>query len=158
MLTRFLKIPAVVILMTLIVTGSGCSSVPPKNLGVQENGTLADCPSSPNCVSSFAPASDKTHFIAPLKADSEDWNMLRQYLKKKPRFKIVKHERDYIHVEATTSIMHFVDDLELLFQPAQKLIQVRSASRIGYSDFGKNRSRVQHLRQTLHKLEGKKSN
>lgn len=77
------------------------------------------------------------------------WATLQAYLKKEPQFKIVAHKGNYIHAEATTRIMHFVDDVEFLYQPSQHLIQVRSASRIGYSDFGKNRSRIQHLRKVL---------
>ena len=46
--------------------------------------------------------------------------------------------------------MGFVDDVEFLF-PKEKIIHVRSASRIGYSDFGANRRRVEHLRELFTK-------
>lgn len=130
---------------------AGCASSPPDNLGVRPDGTLAPCPSSPNCVSSFAAPSDKAHYIKPLRGDPGDWTALQKILKKKPQFTIVREKGRYMHVEARTSIMHFVDDLEFLEQPGKHLIQVRSASRIGYSDFGKNRSRLEALRQALNR-------
>lgn len=54
-----------------------------------------------------------------------------------------------MHVEATTWIFRFVDDLEFLYQPTKGVIQLRSASRIGYSDLGKNRRRLEGLRDAL---------
>lgn len=143
---RFGKISIFVSLLTLL---SACSASPPSDLGVHSDGMLASCPSSPNCVSSFASPSDKTHFIEPLHVNKRGWAALQTYLKKQPQFKIVVHKGNYIHADATTRIMHFVDDVEFLYQPARHLIQVRSASRVGYSDFGKNRSRIEHLRKAL---------
>lgn len=128
---------------------SACSISPPNDLGVDASGTLTKCPSSPNCVSSFAPASDKTHFIRPLHVTGAGWNALQAYLQDSPRFEIAEHKGHYVHALATTPILHFVDDVEFLYQPSKHLIQVRSASRIGYSDFGKNRSRIEHLRKVL---------
>lgn len=63
--------------------------------------------------------------------------------------KIASEKGDYMHVEATTLIFRFVDDLEFLYQPNQGLIQLRSASRIGYSDLGKNRRRLEGMRNQL---------
>lgn len=43
----------------------------------------------------------------------------------------------------------FVDDLELHLRPEQNLIAVRSAARLGSSDLGVNRKRVEKLRSLL---------
>jgi uncharacterized protein (DUF1499 family) len=45
--------------------------------------------------------------------------------------------------------MRFVDDVEFLFDDTNKKIHVRSASRVGYSDMGVNRKRVEELRKLL---------
>jgi uncharacterized protein (DUF1499 family) len=47
--------------------------------------------------------------------------------------------------------LRFVDDVEFLLVPAERVIHVRSASRVGYSDLGTNRKRVEALRA---KFEG----
>lgn len=128
---------------------SACTSTPPANLGMQADGKLASCPDSPNCVSSFASQSDTTHYIPPIKVSAGGWSMLQKVVAAKPRFRIARKTEDYLHVEATTRILHFVDDLEFLYQPSKMLVQLRSASRVGYSDFGKNRSRIEKLRAEL---------
>ena len=56
---------------------------------------------------------------------------------------------NYLHAVATTRIMRFKDDLEFLLDRDAGTIGVRSASRVGYSDLGANRDRVESLRQTL---------
>ena len=43
----------------------------------------------------------------------------------------------------------YTDDLELLWLPEHKRVEVRSSSRIGYYDFGVNRERVEALRARL---------
>jgi uncharacterized protein (DUF1499 family) len=62
---------------------------------------------------------------------------------------VVKSEPDYLYARYTTPLMKYVDDVEFWFDPANSVIQVRSASRIGKSDLGANRKRVEALRTTL---------
>jgi uncharacterized protein (DUF1499 family) len=64
-----------------------------------------------------------------------------------PRTKIIVDNDRYIHVTFTSRIMRFVDDVEFLFDDTNKQIHVRSASRVGYSDMGVNRKRVENLRK-----------
>ncbi|MGH7970152.1 MAG: DUF1499 domain-containing protein, partial [Limisphaerales bacterium] len=52
----------------------------------------------------------------------------------------------YLHAEFRSPLMGFVDDVEFVLAPEQKLIHVRSAARLGYSDFGVNRKRAEFLR------------
>jgi uncharacterized protein (DUF1499 family) len=66
-----------------------------------------------------------------------------------PRSTIVKKTDTYLHAEFRSRVFRFVDDLELLLDPATGVVAIRSASRIGYSDLGVNRRRVATLRQKL---------
>jgi uncharacterized protein (DUF1499 family) len=66
-----------------------------------------------------------------------------------PRTKIVTATDDYLHAECRSAVFGFVDDLELHLRPAQSSVAVRSAARLGRSDFGVNRRRVENLRSIL---------
>jgi uncharacterized protein (DUF1499 family) len=121
----------------------------PNNLGVQGN-RLTACPPSPNCVCSDE--ADGGHFIAPfLLAVSPEkaWRAVRDAVAQLPHTRIVTARADYLHAECTSAFFGFVDDLELHLRPQEGLIAVRSASRIGHSDFGVNRKRLEALRAAL---------
>jgi uncharacterized protein (DUF1499 family) len=62
---------------------------------------------------------------------------------------IVKREPGYLYAQFTTQIMKYVDDAEFWFDPAAGIIQVRSSSRLGSSDLGVNRKRIEFIRQKL---------
>lgn len=129
----------------------GCAGEAPKNLGVS-NGMLAACPSSPNCVSSQSP--DQPHRIAPLSIkDDPDtaWKRLTSLLKERSDVTIVSESSDYLRVELRT--MLFVDDGEFLLDRGKKKIHIRSASRLGYSDLGKNRRRIEEIRSSFIAIE-----
>jgi uncharacterized protein (DUF1499 family) len=118
----------------------------PENLGAT-NGRLADCPDSPNCVCSQE--TRPSHNIAALACEGEGqaaFSRLAELLNSWPRTKIVTQTDNYMHVEFTTLIMRFVDDVEFLLAEDEKVIHVRSASRVGYSDLGTNRKRVEAIR------------
>jgi len=61
------------------------------------------------------------------------------------RARIVQSTDDYLHAEFRSAVFGFVDDVEFYFSPPG-FIQVRSAARTGYYDFGINRERVETLR------------
>ena len=63
--------------------------------------------------------------------------------------KVVKSEPGYLYAQFTTKLMKFVDDVEFWFDPAAKVIQVRSASRVGRGDMGVNRKRIDAVRAAL---------
>lgn len=142
--------PTAVVGLVALLGLSGCSSQPPGDLGVQADGRLRLCPDRPNCVSSFDAVEDKTHYIAPLVAGAGEWSLLPQVITAHSSLKVVERQEHYLRAEATTQMLRFVDDLEFLFWPEQGLIHVRSASRLGYSDFGVNRERLEEIRQQLH--------
>ena len=126
-----------------------CSGTRPANLGIKE-GRLASCPSTPNCVSSDA--TDVAHSIAPFELitpPTDGWRAFRATLESLPRVQIVTVTDDYIHAECSSAFFGFVDDLELHLRPSQNSIAVRSAARLGHSDFGVNRKRVESLRAVL---------
>lgn len=119
----------------------------PRNLGVN-NGRLASCPHKPNCVSSQA--IDRKHQVAPFSGGpdkSSAMQKLKAIIQGMPRTTVVKSTGDYLYVEFATKTLGFVDDVEF-FHDGTK-IQVRSASRLGYSDLGVNRKRVEAIRTAL---------
>jgi uncharacterized protein (DUF1499 family) len=119
--------------------GTGCA-------GLVE-GKLAPCPDSPNCVCSQD--ARPSHSIAPLTCTGP-WPAARQKLlaviRSMPRSRVVAEQADYIHVEFASAAFGFVDDVEFLVDAAAHVIHVRSASRVGYSDLGVNRRRVEDIR------------
>jgi uncharacterized protein (DUF1499 family) len=126
-----------------------CSGTRPANLGIKD-GRLADCPSSPNCVSSGA--SDSAHSISAFQLiapPTDGWRALRALLEELPGVQIITADENYIHAECSSAFFGFVDDLELHLRASQNSIAVRSASRLGHSDFGVNRKRVENLRGLL---------
>lgn len=113
-------------------------------------GRLAFCPDSPNCVSSDA--TDPSHHVPPfafILPAKEAWRLVREAVKDIPRTEITEVTDNYLRAECRSAVFRFVDDLELELRPGQGIIAVRSASRIGYSDFGVNRRRVERLRSVL---------
>lgn len=110
---------------------------------------LADCPDSPNCVSSTATDTSKQiDPIAYTRAESEVVPALVDWLGQQPRVEVVRSTDDYLHATFRTALMGFTDDVELLRQ-TDGFLQVRSASRLGKSDLGANRKRVESLRESL---------
>jgi uncharacterized protein (DUF1499 family) len=59
---------------------------------------------------------------------------------------IQEQSEQYIWVTFRTKIFRFVDDMEFRMAAEENAIHVRSASRVGYSDLGLNRRRVEDLR------------
>lgn len=120
----------------------------PANLGLH-NDLLTECPSTPNCVNSFS--SDSTHAIAPLKSSDIEKAFvdLKQVIASQPRTKIIESTENYLYAEFTSKLMGFVDDVEFYLDKASNAIQVRSASRLGESDLGVNRQRIESIRTQL---------
>jgi len=123
----------------------GCAGERPNNLG-ERDGRLSACPASPNCVASQA--ADEGHRIAPLTFTGDPdaaFVRLRLVLGKRADTTIIDERGGYLRVELRTLL--FVDDAEFLLDRAHTVIHVRSASRLGYSDLGKNRRRMEEIRR-----------
>ncbi len=130
-------------IFSLIPFLTACAGEPPQNIGVQ-NGRLTACPESPNCVSSFE--SDAKHGIQPLQASLRQ---VEQVLLGLDEANIVESGNGYLHAEFTSRLMRYVDDVEFLEDSTAGVIHVRSASRLGYSDLGANRKRIEKIRGLL---------
>lgn len=114
-----------------------------------DNGLLKFCPTSPNCVSSQVEPEDK-HFIKPIADPSGDkWGQLTNFLDSHEKTERQLVEDNYIHYTFRTPLMGFVDDVEFYHDSENGLIHVRSASRVGYSDGGTNKKRVEMIRSKL---------
>jgi uncharacterized protein (DUF1499 family) len=142
--------PMILVKLALILFAvNGCSGNRPDGIGIGPSG-LSGCPKSPNCVSSEA--KDEQHAIASfrLKGDpNASWPLIQDQVASMPGWTVVTSTDNYLHVECKSRIFRFVDDLELYFNSSNGIISIRSASRIGYSDFGANRRRVELLRSEL---------
>ncbi len=137
--------PALVLVLALL---AGCSGTRPAHLGVSQ-GRLAPCPATPNCVSSDATGE---HAAEPFRLTVDPgraWRNARDAVAALPRTRIVSETPDYLHAECRSAVLGFVDDLELHLRPGAGVIAVRSASRVGYSDLGVNRRRVEALGESL---------
>jgi uncharacterized protein (DUF1499 family) len=124
----------------------------PDNLGVR-NGKLAPCPDTPNCVSSQA--TDDAHRMDPIPFEGnadETMVRLKAVLAARPRTTIVSADGDYLHAECVSMLFRFVDDVEFLVDPDAKVIHFRSASRVGRSDLGVNRKRMEAIRKDFESL------
>ena len=142
----------VVFLVWGVVTILNAFSTAPKGLGV-EAGQLAPCPSSPNCVCSQA--QNELHGIQPIPFTGTvpaAIDAIREVLSLNPRVTIKRVEGGYLHAEARSRVFRFVDDLEFYVDTQQGVIHFRSASRVGYSDLGVNRSRMNAIRDELLRL------
>lgn len=119
----------------------------PSNLGVTQ-GKLVGVSKKPNSVSSQVDAHHPA-FIDALKFSGkpQDWQALQGKIAALKGATIISATPNYLHIEFKTAFMGFVDDVEL-FQDG-KQIHVRSASRLGYSDLGMNRKRIEHLRKLV---------
>jgi len=110
---------------------------------------LAPCPSTPNCVStqSADPAKRMDPIAYTGSVDDARATLLR--ILDRPRVEIVASTEFFVHAVFTTRIMRFRDDVEFLFDPDAGVIHFRSASRVGRSDLGTNRRRMESLAQDL---------
>lgn len=116
----------------------------PDHLGVKD-GQLAPCPDTPNCVNSQS--EDSQSSIEPL--PPVDISQLSKVIKGMERTEIIEQTDNYLYAEFTSKIMGFVDDVEFYRDPEANILHVRSASRLGQSDLGVNRKRVEAIRAKL---------
>ncbi|MFO0102026.1 MAG: DUF1499 domain-containing protein [Betaproteobacteria bacterium] len=159
LLTLFLAL--VVGAVMLLVAGQlGLLKVSmPVDLGVRDS-QLKPPSRTPNSVSSQAGAYDgdgaRYAAIEPLRyapagpqAGAQALTRIGEIVLKMPGARIMTSAPDYLYVQFTTRWLGFVDDAEFFVAPAGGVIHVRSASRLGKSDFGANRARIEHIRAAL---------
>ena len=122
----------------------GCTSAPEKP---GADAILPPCGGLPNCVNSQSGKGGSA--IAPLYATPEQWQAFKRWLAVQDNWSINVDTADFVQAAVSTPLMQFQDDVQLLYNPETGVIQVRSSSRLGISDMGANRNRVESLRDHL---------
>ena len=128
---------------------ASCEGTRPNDLGVI-NGLMKTVKDSPNNVSSQANLDDEEHYISPLNFNNVEKtiDIIRDIVKKEDGTKIIKSSNIYLYAEFKTSV-GWVDDVEFYLDTLNQKIHFRSASRIGHSDLGTNRERIEQLKVQL---------
>jgi uncharacterized protein (DUF1499 family) len=114
---------------------------------------ITPCPKTPNCVSSV---DVDGHFIRPLhftgSAIDAQYRLLNVLYGMK-RVRVVKFEEYCIRAEFKSPVLRFTDDVEFYLEDISKTIHVKSASRVGFADFGANRRRIEMIRKRFEQDE-----
>jgi uncharacterized protein (DUF1499 family) len=144
---------AAILLVRCSMLGESSQSGQPPGL---VSGRLAPCPAKPNCVSSET-GEDADHRIAPIDYSGTDaeaaWVRVRQVIAELGG-EVAIVDDAYIAATFTSSLFRFVDDVECRLDPSKQQIQIRSASRVGYSDLGVNRKRAEAITRAFGKAAG----
>jgi uncharacterized protein (DUF1499 family) len=100
---------------------------------------LAPCPMFPPCATTIWKTSGPPQ---------DTWKAIIDYVKADSSIIIVEQVDDYLHVEARTPRMGFVDDVEFR-QRSDGAIAARSSSRLGLSDLGANKARLNRFEKAI---------
>ena len=157
-ISRYLPIVLTIVLLlggTIIFAGQTkvLAGTKPNNLGMA-TGQLLACPNTPNCVNSQS--LDAEHTITPLTYNSSPeaaFKALKTVVKSFKQSKVEQETDNYLYAEYTIPVVGFVDDVEFLLDKDTKVIHVRSASRLGESDLGVNRKRIETIRTKFAQLQ-----
>jgi uncharacterized protein (DUF1499 family) len=122
----------------------GCTSAPNQPAS---GAPLPDCGALPNCVNSELATGGKA--VAPIEANAKQWQQLKQWIASQPDWTITTDSGNFMQAMVKTPLMRFRDDVQLRFDADAGVIHVRSSSRLGISDMGTNRRRVETLRSQL---------
>lgn len=125
----------------------------PNNLGIH-NGKLSSCPSTPNCV--VSQYNEENHYIKPISYQNDlktAQETLLKVLSVVPQTTVTNQTDNYIHIESKSKLMGFIDDGEFYFPADEKVIHIRSAARLGESDLGVNRRRMEQIRLAMNDLK-----
>ncbi len=114
--------------------------------GQIQNGKLSPCPNKPNCVSTSGP---KNHKVEPISYNETLSQERINEVIKKMGGEILSKDEKYTHAEFTSKLFRFKDDFEVINNPEDKILQVRSASRVGHSDLGVNRKRYEKFKSLI---------
>lgn len=136
--------------ITLSLITLNCSGTRPDSVNLESK--LSSCPNTPNCVSTFS--TDTTHQIKPLKYENDANSAMEKLvsiINSIERTEIINKSNTYLYVEFKSKFWKFIDDVEFLFDVDNKTINFRSASRLGKSDLGVNRKRMEDIRKKFNK-------
>lgn len=149
---------------------AACTSVQQPEYGISA-GALYPCPKNRACVSSQE--ADAERRVEPLRFTSE-WRDARMDLISAINtfagVRIVSSHRNYLRAEFPSKALkntdgnefYFaarmgVDDLEFYFDQSERVIHMKSASRLGLLDLGENRERVEALRKSFDAYQAKRA-
>lgn len=109
--------------------------------------TLDPCPDSPNCVSTQADPSDSTHYIEPVAYTGDTAAVIAaiEDAVSSNGGSVVSSTDITVKALFVTKLLRFKDDVDFELDDEAKLIHFRSASRVGHSDLGANRKRMDAL-------------
>ena len=116
-------------------------------------GKLLKCPAKPNCVCSEY-RDDADHYIDPIIISHNTTDDTLKFLKESIQELGGVIQTDispYLAATFSSSVFGFVDDLEIRIDSIQNVIHIRSASRVGYSDFGVNKKRTELIKDLFFK-------
>jgi uncharacterized protein (DUF1499 family) len=146
----------------------------PTDLGVSERASrssavgsykgLKPCATSPNCWCSSAPFADNpARYLAPWKGSSiqdvkkviDSYEVGQQGIDG-GGFAIIDYDEknQYIYVQFQSYKSGYIDDFEMWYNPKSQAFDVRSSSRLGYSDLGVNAKRLNYIGDRLEKEHG----
>lgn len=138
------------LLLSATVLLFACSSSPsPITLAITGD-QLPACPKQPNCVSSQS--NDQSHYILPLNyqgSKEEAKAKLIEIINSIPNVTVTSQSKNTIKAEYKSTILSFIDDMEFYIQDTPKQIDIRSASRVGFYDFGANEKHIEEIRSQL---------
>ena len=135
--------------ITIMTLMTGCSTLPQTPPGVYQ-GQLAPCPTSDNCV--ISDHRDAAHYLPAWKIKQTPKQAkfrLMAILQQHPNIQVISHSEFYIHGQYRSSWFGFIDDLEFLIE--KNAVQIRSASQLGYSDFGANKKHLLNIKNAFEK-------
>ena len=115
------------------------------------NEQLSKCSANPNCACSEF-EEDEPHYIEPIQLSLTDDSKILENIKttlQKMNGTVITEDDSYISATFTSNIFGFIDDFEIRIDRRQKLIHIRSASRVGRSDFGANIKRINLIKKEL---------
>lgn len=109
--------------------------------------TLKPCPDSPNCVSTQADPTDKTHYIAPVAYTGDAAQVVAaiEDAVTSNGGSVVAKTENSVEALFVTKLFRFKDDVSFELDEEAGMLHFRSASRVGHSDLGTNRKRMDAL-------------
>jgi uncharacterized protein (DUF1499 family) len=143
MILRFMFVLAVLFVFTLLALARLSMASPRMGL---KNGRLMSCPGSPNCVNTEYQTELAISF--PECTEHQAWLHLADSIEALGGH-LIMVEENYLWSEFHSRWLGFVDDVEARLDKANNVIHLRSASRVGYSDFGVNRRRINRIRTKM---------
>lgn len=154
-MATFLMIFGGLLTFWILVVGYNVTTGPHTTLGIVD-GKLAPVPPSPNAVSTCA--TDEEHRMKPVtyKGSTElAMERVAEVVETMPRSTIAERKGNYLRAEYQSGLFRFVDDVEFLADEETNTLHFRSASRLGHSDLGANRARMEEFSRRFRMIQEK---